>query len=149
MYKKILLGLVLMVIGFTSSLTADTLTVYDGGNDNNYVPVYGFYADAYLKAEFVMNSNQLVPMTGGTISGMKWYLSMPASGAWGGIFQIFIKEVNFTTIDAFMGMDGATIVYEGPLDATGEELAIDFADSFGYEGGNLLVGVYCIEKGDF
>ena len=149
MYKKILLGLVLMVIGFTSSLTAETLTVYDGGNDNNYVPVYGFYADAYLKAEFVMNSNQLVPMTGGTISGMKWYLSMPASGAWGGIFQIFIKEVNFTTIDAFMGMDGATIVYEGPLDATGEELAIDFADSFGYQGGNLLVGVYCIEKGDF
>ncbi len=149
MYKKILLGLVLMVIGFTSSLTAETLTVYDGGNDNNYVPVYGFYADAYLKAEFVMNSNELVPMTGGTISGMKWYLSSPASGAWGGIFQIFIKEVNFTTIDAFMGMNGATIVYEGPLDATGEELAIDFADSFGYQGGNLLVGVYCIEKGNF
>ena len=64
MYKKLLLSLVLMAIGFTtSSYAQNNLTVYDGGATNAYVPVYGFYADAFTKVEFIMNSDELSPIS--------------------------------------------------------------------------------------
>ena len=117
MYKKLLFSLVLMAIGFTTSYAQSTLTVYDGDATNVYVPVYGFYADAFTKVEFIMNADELSEMTGGTISSMTWYLASPAEVVWGGRFQIFVKEVTNTTLDAYMGMEGATIVYDGPLEA--------------------------------
>ena len=151
MFKKFLFSLVLMAVGFTStSFAQETLTVYDEGATNAYVPVYGFYTDAFLKAEFIMNSNDLVSMTGCEIQGLSWYLSSPASDSWGdAIFQIFVKEVTPTTIDAYSGLDGATIVYEGPLDGTREEMVIEFTTPYTYQGGNLLIGVYGIQKGTY
>ena len=150
MYKKLLLSLVLMAIGFTtSSYAQNNLTVYDGGATNAYVPVYGFYADAFTKVEFIMNSDELSPMTGGQITSMKWYLSTPAADVWGGRFQIFVQEVDFNALEAYVGMGNATIVYDGPLDGTQEELEIQFDTPFEYNGGNLLVGVYGVEKGTY
>ena len=149
MYKKLLFSLVLMAIGFTTSYAQSTLTVYDGDATNVYVPVYGFYADAFTKVEFIMNADELSEMTGGTISSMTWYLASPAEVVWGGRFQIFVKEVTNTTLDAYMGMEGATIVYDGPLDGTNPELVIDFTEPYTYQGGNLLIGVYGVEKGTY
>ena len=149
MFKKLLFSLVLMAVGFSTSYAQQSLTVYDGDATNNYVPVYGFYADAFTKVEFVMNYEDLSEMTGGTINRLTWYLSTPAEAAWGGRFQIFVKEVNFNTIDAYVGMNGATIVYDGPLDGTGSKLVIDFDTPYNYQGGNLLIGVYGVEKGTY
>ena len=149
MYKKLLFSLVLMVIGFSTSYAQQELTVYDGNATNTYVPVYGFYADAFTKVEFVMNEDDLSPMTGGAITRMTWHLVEPAGKVWGGRFQIFVKEVAFNSISTFNGMDGATIVYDGPLDATSGVLEIDFTAPYTYEGGNLLVGVYGIETGEY
>ena len=149
MYKKLLFSLVLMVIGFSTSFAQQELMVYDGNATSTYVPVYGFYADAFTKVEFVMNSDDLSPMTGGAITGMTWYLVEPAGKVWGGRFQIFVKEVSFSSISTFNGMDGATIVYDGPLDATSGVLKIDFTAPYVYEGDNLLVGVYGVETGQY
>ena len=151
MFKKILYSLVLMAVGFTaSSYAQNTLTVYDGEATNAYVPVYGFYCDAFLKAEFVMNSEDLSEMTAGTITGLKWYLSTPATDSWGDAnFVIFMKEVSDPTISAYYGMDGATVVYEGPLDGTKEVLKINFTTPYTYEGGHLLIGVYNTVKGSY
>ena len=108
MYKKLLFSLVMMAVGFTASYAQQTLTVYDGDATNAYVPVYGFYADAFTKVEFIMDYNELSPMTGGTITSLKWHLATPAEDVWGGRFQIFVKEVTQSTISEFMGMDDAT-----------------------------------------
>ena len=40
--------------GGGGAVVSGELTVHDGTDTNGYVPVYGFYADAYLKAEFVI-----------------------------------------------------------------------------------------------
>ena len=40
MFKKFLLSMVLLCVGF-ASFAQETLTVYDGGASNNYVPIYG------------------------------------------------------------------------------------------------------------
>ena len=129
-------------------VVAGELTVHDGTATNGYVPVYGFYADAYLKSEMVYPAAELSDMANGTINSMKFYLSSPATDSWGSAyFQVFLSEVSSTSINSFYGP--GTIVYEGPLDGTQSEMTINFDTPYQYNGGNLLVGVYNIAEGTY
>ena len=126
------------------------LTVYDGSATNSYVPVYGLFCDAYLKCEYVMPATELTEMVGSNISAMTYYLSSPASDSWDSAhFQVFMKEVDFTSIDSYQGMDGATLVYEGSLDGTQTEMNIFFTTPYHYNGGNLLIGIYNTVMGTY
>ena len=128
---------------------SDELTVCDGTTTNSYVPVYGFYADAYLKSEMVYPASLLSDMANGTISSMKFY-SSTASAAWGAAnFQVFMTEVADETISAFVGTAGATVVYEGALSIDGGEMLVEFDTPYTYNGGNLLVGVYNTATGTY
>lgn len=51
---RLLLLLLVLLVGGGNIVMADKLTVADGTNDNSYVPIYGNWADAYLKCEFVI-----------------------------------------------------------------------------------------------
>ena len=127
-----------------------TLTVYDGTTTSNYVPIYGYYCDAYLKCEFVIPADQLANMKDGTITGLTWYLGTPANTSWGNAnFQVFVKEVESASISAFSGTTGATMVYQGSLDGTQSTMNINFTTTYEYSGGNLLVGVYNTTKGSY
>ncbi len=138
--------------GHTASCTITvlpSLTVHDKTNTSSYVPVNGYYADYYLKSEFVMPASELSAMDGGTISAMTFYLSTSASAAWTGTFNVFIKEVDNTTLAAYSGTEGATSVYTGTLDATGSIMTINFGSTYKYNGGNLLVGIYQTGTGNY
>lgn len=152
MNKKLLSLLLFVMAAFTAAFAQETVTVtvYDGTNTNGYVPVYGTWADAFNKCEFVMNAEELGDLpAGSTITGLTWYLSQTPAAAWGGNFQIFIKEISATTISSFTGTDGATVVWEGPLDGTSGQVALEFNNYYTYEGGNLLIGVYQTQKGTY
>ncbi len=142
---------VLLSLVTSGAAAQETLTVYEDGEATSaYVPVYGFYGDAFNKCEFIIPSEELASMINGTISQMAFYLSSPATESWGDAqFQVFLKEVSETTLADFTGAEGATIVYEGALDGTGETMTIDFTSSYTYGGGNLLVGVYQTVKGSY
>ena len=64
-----------------------------------------------------------------------------------------MKEVDFTAFDkdspAFSGTDDATIVYEGELDGTKDVMNIFFSTPYLYKGGNLLIGCYEYERGNY
>ena len=126
---------------------AAELTVHDGTATNGYVPVYGFYADAYLKCEMVYPAAELSAMNGGTINGITFYASSPATDAWGSTWQVFVSEVADATISDFYGP--GTVVYEGTLDGTQDEMEIAFTTPYQYNGGNLLIGVYNIATGTY
>ena len=150
MRQKLLFTLVALALGAFSSLNAqNSLTVYDGGATSAYVPVYGFYADAYQKVDMIMPSADLSEMEGGTITNITWYLATPAEAVWGGNFQIYLKEVAETTPTAYADVTDATLVYEGPLDGTAEKLSIEFTTPYTYQGGNLLIAVRQTEKGTY
>ena len=127
-------------------------TVNDGSATNGYVPVYGFYADAYLKAEFVMPSSSLTSIgTGNEITDMTFYA---ASGydniSWpGSNFLVFLKEVESTTLSTYTGYGDATVVYEGDLSIVDGQMKVTFTTPYTYQGGNLLIGVYNTEEGDY
>ena len=147
--KSLLLTLLMAFFAPLAMMGQETLTVYDGTTTNMYVPVYGNWADAYLKCEFVVPASDLEDMDGGTISQMDFYLSSPAAEAWTGTFQVFLKEVEETSLSAWSGTDNATTVFTGNLDGTGSTMTVQFSDTYTYGGGNLLVGVYQTAKGNY
>ena len=124
------------------------VTVADGTDNNNYVPVYGFYADAYLRSQTIYPASSLVSATsaepiptGADITSITYYLATPASDAMNGTFEVKMKEVSASTLSGFMDMTTATTVYTGALDATGSVMTIEFTTPYSYGGGNLLVEV--------
>ena len=100
------------------------ITLHDGGVTNGNIPVYGFYADAYLKAEMVYPAAELSEFAGGTINSMKFY-SSNSSISWGSAnFQVFLTEVADASVNSFNGP--GTVVYTGALsiDANGEMMVL-------------------------
>ena len=65
------------------SQAQNTLTVADGTATNSYVPVYGFYVDDFVRCQTIypaidiIDAASSVYMTGGTITGLTYYLSTP------------------------------------------------------------------------
>ena len=78
MKKHLLLALLLLTFG-AKGFAQLTLTVADGMETNQFVPIYGLYTDAYLRCQVVYPAADLAGMTGGTITALTFYLSSPAS----------------------------------------------------------------------
>ena len=126
--------------------SAETLTVYNGTNNSNYLPVYGFGVDTQgTTSEFVIPKEQLGAMEDGTISALTFYLQTRAAAAWTATIQVYLKEINATTLTGITGPEASTVVYTGTLNATGTEMTVTFDDSYTYNGGNLLIGTYVSE----
>ena len=135
---------------FMPVISQETLTVYDCDATSGFVPVFGFYADAYNKCQMIMPADDLSDMVGGTISKLTWYLATPATGAWGANFQIYLSEVSQTVCNNnYFDISGATLVYEGALDGTQSTMEIVFTQDYTYDGGNLLISVYETETGSW
>ena len=153
MIRKVLFLMVSMLL--LSAVTARgagrmPFTVFDGTTTNEYVPIYGWYCEEYLKCEYLIPAAELASLAGKNLYSVKWYLSTPAPDTWGDAsFQVFIKEVEESSLSSYLGLDGATIVYEGSLDGTQSEIEIEFSTPYAYQGGNLLVGVYNVVKGSY
>ena len=138
---------------FFTILDVKALTVHDKSDNNQFIPVYGYYAEDFNKCEFVMPADELAAMNGKVIRNMKFYLKTKAEASWGKArFRVFMKEVDFTAFGGspvFSGTDDATIVYEGELDGTKDVMNIFFSTPYLYKGGNLLIGCYEYERGNY
>ncbi len=126
-----------------------TLTVCNGSASNGYVPVYGFYCDAYLKAHFVYPSDILTTMGGGTLTGMTFYAAQ-SSVDWGDAhFNVYLSEVPDSTISDFATVSGMTQVYSGSLSISNNTMVVTFDSPYSYNGGNLLVAVENTVEGTY
>ena len=147
MKKKVFSLMMMLLLAFTGFVRANELTVHDGTTTNSYVPVYGFYADAYLKCEMVYPATELAALNGGDISALKFYASQ-TSVSWGSAnFQVFLTEVSSASISSFNGP--GTVVYNGSLSISGGEMNVTFTTPYHYNGGNLLIGVYNTVEGSY
>ena len=149
--KKVFLFLTMLLFAFVGTMRADELTACagDGTVYNSYVPVYGYYADAYLRCQYVMPAEELADMAGGTINQMTFFTKSAAAAALTGTFQVYMTEVTDATISAFIDPANATTVYTGLLDATGETMVVVFDEAYTYNGGNLLIGFDQTETGNY
>ena len=125
------------------------MTAADGTDNNSYVPVYGTWADAYLRSQVVYPASDLANMAGATINSLTYYLSSSATAAWTGNFKVRLAEVDGTTISSFQDMSAADVAYDGLLDATGSTMVINFTTPYVYNGGNLLIEIVEDVKGNY
>lgn len=147
-FLRTLMLLALMLVPFASQ-AQDTLTVHDGTATNGYVPVYGFYADAYLRCQMVYPAAELSVMTGGTISGMTFYASQ-SSVDWGSAnFAVKLTEIESATLSDFDDESTFTTVYTGSLSISGNQMTVTFTTPYTYHGGNLLVEVDNLTTGSY
>ena len=118
------------------------LTVADGTATSSYIPVYGLWMDDYTRAEMIYPAEMLEEMNGGDITSLKYYISSSATGPWtGDVFNVYMMEVDATTMSTFYTAADAEIVYTGGLDGQGTEMVIELDNSYTYGGGNLLIGI--------
>ena len=124
----------------------EELTVYDGTNTNSYVPAYMGYFDDFSRSQFVIPADSLEEMNGGTISSIKFYTTaqnVPYTSV--STVDVYLMEVDYTTISAFEPKTDDAIVYQGTLnivtEGDGGSLTIEFSTPYTYNGGNLLVAI--------
>ncbi len=133
----------------------NTLTVADGTTTNSNVPIYGLWADAYLRCQTIYTAGLLdaaatgYGLNGGTITSLTYYLSSTASEAWTGTWEVKLMEVTNSTLTGFVDMTDATTVYTGTLDGTSSPLTITFSTPYTYQGGNLLIEVSETTSGNY
>ena len=128
------------------TLLPPSLTVYDSTATSNTIPAYIFYFDNFTRSQFVIPADDLVEMLGASITSMTFYTNysnIPYTTV--SPADVFLKEVNYTTISAFESKSSATSVYSGLFDivSTGNsgQMTINFSTPYYYQGGNLLVGI--------
>lgn len=151
--KKIIRFLTLAVLlaapwgGYFNQVQAQsTLTVYDGTTTNSYVPAYMGYWDDFSRSQFVIPAADLAAMDGLLITSLTFYTNssnVPYTSA--STCDVYLKEVDYTTISAFEPTASATTVYSGTVSVvsagSGGEMTITFNSPYVYGGGNLLVGI--------
>ena len=128
----------------------ETLTVHDGTATNSYVPVYGLWHDDFTRTEMVFPSDELSDMNGGVINSISFYISTPAGGSWGeASFQVYMQEVEGTSISSYTSLNNASLVYTGSLDGTGSIMTVTLTTPYRYNGGNLMVAFYQTNEGTY
>lgn len=131
------------LISMPTRMAAEEITLFDAVNTNEFVPLYGQWADQAQKCEFVIPAESLNGLNGKNITSLKFYSDTPSHN-WAAEFTIFLKEVDHPSVTGFSGTDGAITVYNGTgfqID-TNKEMLISFTVPYTYRGGNLLVGIY-------
>ena len=126
--------------------TRSELTINEGTNTNNYVPIYGNYADYGMKSQFIIPANSLSAIgNGGTISALKFYSNTSTSQTYCGSSAIVeVGEVSQSSFSsASFVTSGLTTVYSGTTLSRSSDgtMTITFTTPYTYNGGNLLVSI--------
>lgn len=153
-FLRTLALMALMIVPWAANAQNNTITVADGTETNQYVPVYGLYVDDFVRSQTIYPASvieegaEAVGMTGGTISSMTFYLSTPATASWGSAtFSVKLAEVSAATLSGWQDVSTATTVYEGSLDGTQSTMTIEFTTPYTYNGGNLLLEIASLTEG--
>ena len=125
------------------------LTVNDGTNTNSVVPAYTGWFDAMTKSQYVIPAAKLSTLNGCKIKSLKYYVSVTNSWISEKDIDVYVKEVDYTTMTALEDKANCTKVYTGKLTVANGEAIITFATPYTYNGGNLLVGLENLESGSY
>ena len=147
--KHLLLMLLMAFFAPWAAQAQEELTVCDGTATNEYVPFYGYYADANQHNQMIYPAADLAEMDGGTISQLVFYFSSNYGSSYNavenscrlGTWTISLGETEATTLSGLDNTTTLTQVYEGCMTWSHADLTltITFDEPYIYGGGNLLV----------
>ena len=121
-----------------------TLTVCNGTDSNEYVPIYGYYADDEQTSQMIFPSSMLTAMQGYAIEQMVFYVA--SDGGLDADLGDWDVSLGITSATMLNGLDNSTAltqVYSGPMifddNINASMMIVSFTTPFVYNGGNLLV----------
>ena len=123
------------------------VTVADGTDNNEYVPIYGFWADEDQHNQMIYPAADLSAMVGRQITQMVFYIDPTANNGNNtsndriGTWTVSLGETTATTLSDIDNSTARSTVYNGYMnfDLTNNTMTITFATPYIYNGGNLLV----------
>lgn len=121
-----------------------TLTVCDGTDSNEYVPIYGYYADDEQTSQMIFPASMITAMQGYAIEQMVFYVA--SDGGLNADLGDWDVSLGITSASMLNGLDNSTTltqVYSGPMifddNYNATMMIVSFSTPFVYNGGNLLV----------
>ncbi len=145
-----LLAAALMAFAMSVPAQALELTIYDGNDVSECVPIRPTYYDYWdqYKVQFIYPEAELSAMVGEEIHSMKFYFAdeqgNPGTNVMnGGKMSILIGTTDETSFGgwspSFISEDGLTKVAEISMTHGDAELLIEFDNAWTYNGGNVII----------
>ena len=139
--------LALILFSFARGARATELTVCDGKATSYKIPIYGSFVDLEgTTSEFIIpaSTEGMSDMIGGDIAHLTFYISGTYS-SWGNpTIELYMGEVEGTTLSSINGPTNFTVVSTSVWDNTGTTIEVEFDTPYTYTGGNLLIGTRVI-----
>ena len=142
--KKFFTLIAVAVLAFAAQATE--MTVCDGTDTNNYLPIYGLYVDTDgTFGQMIYPADMLTDMVGKEITELKFYSSrINFSGA---TLQLGLTKAEKDNFDDYEAIEGATALCSITPNEGDTEMTFVFDEPYMYEGGNLLVQVLVTQIG--
>ena len=142
--KKFFTLIAVAVMAFAAQATE--MTVCDGTETSNYVPIYGLYTDVQgTMGQMIYSADMLTDMVGKEITGVKFYSSrINFSGA---TLQLGMAKAEKDNFDDYEAIEGATPLCSITPNEGDTEMTFVFDEPYLYEGGNLMVQVLVTQIG--
>ncbi|MBR2235814.1 MAG: choice-of-anchor J domain-containing protein [Prevotella sp.] len=146
MFKALVAVFAMLALSQGQTAKAEELTVYDGTAESMCLPAYIYCFETLTRSQFVIPEVNLRDMVGATISELTFYTTssnIPYTAE--SSADVYLKEVEYTSIEAFEAKSSATVVYTGYFNiveaGNGGQMTITFDTPYQYQGGNLLIGI--------
>ncbi|MBO6026079.1 MAG: choice-of-anchor J domain-containing protein [Bacteroidales bacterium] len=156
----ILIFLALMAFAPMTWAQDQTLTLNDGTNLRDEVPIRGLMDREGLGSQFIIPASELTAMQGGTINQLTFYAETASYSFSGAEYKVYITEVDYTEfepevfhslfdIESASYCDWNTMAdyYSGGVSISNNMMVITLTAPYHYTGGNLLIGIRLTEKG--
>lgn len=132
-----------IVMFLMAGLNAQTLTVADGTDTDQYIPVYGLYMWKQQKSQTIYPDTLLTEMMGKYITELTYYFSTAPTAAWGGTQTVKIGTTTANNLGNGFVASPSTLVWTGTLSSniSNDQLHIILDQPFLYNGGNLLIEI--------
>ena len=130
----------LLAVPIGASATTDTITVANGTEINNYLPIYGLWADADQHNQMIYPASMLNSMIGQNIIAMKFYIT----GGFNCTGTISMAIVSDSMLSGLNTSATLVQVWSGTLSPSGDGITLDFTNAMTYTGGNLLVDIQTV-----
>ncbi len=138
---------VLLMLPSVMRAQSTTLTVADGTDRNNYLPIYGLYLDYTGHNQVIYPESMLVDMLGATISSITFYMETVPTTPWAHTFQFGLGTTTTSNFsDENLITTGISTVYTGTI-SVNSQFTVTFTTPFVYNGGNLVLDVQNIAGG--
>ena len=122
------------------------LTVANGTDRNDYVPINGYNCDGVQHSQSIYPASMLTDLVGASIKKLTYYVESGSqtgySSSWtNAVFEVKIGTTTEENLSSgFVSTDGLTQVYNATVVAnTTDGMTITFDQPFVYNGGNLVI----------